>query len=46
LEAHVLPQLGRIAHTAIDTTLTGCFLMVWLLCWPFYRLYRRRGLHL
>ena len=45
----MLSQLGRIshtAHTAIATTLTGCFLMVWLVCWPFYRLYRNHGIHL
>ena len=45
MQAHVPAQLGRIAQTAIDTTLTGCFLVVWLLCWPFYRLYRSHGLH-
>jgi hypothetical protein len=45
-EAQVLSQVGRIAHTGIDTILTGCFLMVWLLCWPFYRLYRNRFFHL
>jgi hypothetical protein len=46
MEAHVVTQLSRTAHTGIDTILTGCFLMVWLLCWPFYRLYRSRSLHL
>jgi len=38
--------MSRIAHTTIDATLTGSFLLVWLVCWPFYRLYRFHSLHL
>jgi len=41
----MLPRSSHIAHTVFDTTLTGCFLIVWLLCWPFYRLYRSHTLH-
>ena len=44
----MLPKLSRIAqtaHTAIDTTLTAGFLLIWLVCWPFYRFYRSHSLH-
>jgi hypothetical protein len=39
-------RIGHSAHAALDITLTGGFLLVWLVCWPFYRLYRSHGLHL
>jgi len=39
-------QWNRATHIAVDTALTGGFLMLWLLCWPFYRLYRSHWYHL
>lgn len=45
MEVYMLLQVSKTAHRVMDSTLTGCFLLVWLICWPFYRLYRSHSVH-